>query len=123
MNKPKSVEEWRNIIETARSSGLTDKDWCQTNGISINTFYYNVRRLRNLACSVPKHADRRKSLPQAVVPVEIVDGDDMSRTATSLNDSSTVIGINCGGMSISISNSAKPELVSAVVLAVRGQSC
>ena len=123
MNKQKSVEEWKSIIETARSSGLTDKDWCLANGVSINTFYYNVRRLRRIACSVPKHMGRSKSLPQAVVPVEIVDSNEMRPTTTSINDLATVISINCGGMSISISNSAKPDIVSAVVLAARGASC
>ena len=48
MNKPKSIEEWKEIITTARESGLTDKDWCMANDVSINTFYYNVRRLRIL---------------------------------------------------------------------------
>ena len=75
MNKPKSVS----IIEAARSSGLTDKEWCLANGVSINTFYYNVRRLRNMACSVPKHTDRHKSLPQAGVP--LVDGRTCHRSA------------------------------------------
>jgi len=37
MNKRKSVEEWRQIIETARNSGLSDKDWCLENDVSINT--------------------------------------------------------------------------------------
>ena len=48
MNKPKSIEEWKEIITTARERGLTDKDWCMANDVSINTFYYNVRRLRIL---------------------------------------------------------------------------
>lgn len=34
MNKPKSIEEWKEIITTARESGLSDKDWCLANDVS-----------------------------------------------------------------------------------------
>ncbi len=117
MNKPKSVEEWRQIIETARNSGLSDKDWCLENDVSINTFYYNVRRLRFHACTVPAPSDKHLSPAQAVVPLEIVD-DTVDRINTKAE--TTVISINCNGLEINISNNASVDIIKAVVGAAKG---
>jgi hypothetical protein len=121
MSKPKSIEEWGHIIETARSSGLSDKDWCLANGVSINTFYYNVRRLRHNACVVPKTTGRYVSPSQAVVPVEILD--DTGTDSIAGNEPATAICINCNGMNIHISNMASPALIKTVLQTVGGCSC
>ncbi len=120
MNKPKSVEEWRRIIDKARSSGLSDKDWCLAHGVSINTFYYNVRRLRRNACAVPEAVGKYSSSPQAVVPVEIVDDTSMS---TPEKDLTAAISINCNGLCISISNTASPTIIKAVLCATKEALC
>ena len=49
MNKSKSVEEWKSIIEAARSSGLTDKEWCLANGVSIKETLIKAFPLRQIA--------------------------------------------------------------------------
>lgn len=121
MNKPKTIEEWKHIIEEARSSGLSDKDWCLAHGISINTFYYNVRRLRHNACSVPEATGKYVSSPQAVVPIEIVD--DATTQNTSESDLTTAISVNCNGFSIGISNTATPAIIKAVLFAARESLC
>ena len=118
MNKPKSIEEWKEIITTARESGLSDKDWCLANDVSVYTFYYNVRRLRRHSCEVPATASQHKQLQNKVVPLEIVNSqDDLS--PTSLNQRTTPISINCNGISVSIENSAAPDAIQAVVKALR----
>jgi len=116
MNQYRSFEEWRTIIETARSSGMSDKDWCMANGVSINSFYYNVRRLRNHACDIPVPSQISVTPKQDVVPLQIVDDE------TSLNymTSSTAISINCNGINISIYNNASTDVIKAVVTAIRG---
>lgn len=117
MNKRKSVEEWRTIIETARNSGLSDKDWCLENDVSINTFYYNVRRLRLHACVVPTSTQKHISPVQDVVPIKIVD-DAKDRIYTKAE--TTAISINCNGLEINISNNASPDIIKAVVGAIKG---
>ena len=47
-------EHWLSLITQCRSSGLTDRQWCIKNGISVSTFYYHVRALRKKACEVPE---------------------------------------------------------------------
>lgn len=122
MNKPKSIEEWKDIITTARTSGLSDKDWCAANGVSINSFYYNVRRLRKHACEIPVANNSHVAAPQAVVPLEIVDEISQSEVYSS-NDDPTPISINFNGISVSVSNHAEPAVISAVVSALKGISC
>lgn len=38
-NKRRSDEEWLSLIQQCRSSGFSDRVWCEQNDISINTFY------------------------------------------------------------------------------------
>lgn len=72
----RSDQDWLDLIKECRSSGLTDKDWCDRHGISRSNFYYHLRRLRKKACEIPEASSSCKiSLRQEVVPVEIRDND------------------------------------------------
>ena len=42
----RSQEEWLELIQECRSSGMTDRDWCDQHGIVISSFYNAVKRLR-----------------------------------------------------------------------------
>lgn len=39
-------EEWMNLIHECRTSGLTDKRWCQEQNIQPSNFYYHIPRKR-----------------------------------------------------------------------------
>jgi hypothetical protein len=47
-------EEWLNLIQECRSSGLSDKCWCEEHHIHTSNFYYQIRRLRKMACDIPE---------------------------------------------------------------------
>ncbi|MBQ7372476.1 MAG: IS66 family insertion sequence element accessory protein TnpB [Blautia sp.] len=49
----RSDEEWMDIFQECRTSGLTDKEWCEQHQIGRSTFYYHQRRLRKKACRIP----------------------------------------------------------------------
>lgn len=34
------AERWREIILAAAGSGLTKKEWCHQNGVSLDSLYY-----------------------------------------------------------------------------------
>jgi hypothetical protein len=40
------LQQWAQIVHTCRASGLTNKVWCQQNGIAIKTYYYWLHKLR-----------------------------------------------------------------------------
>ena len=39
-------EEWKSIISECRASGMTVKAWCKANGIVEQTYYKNLKKLR-----------------------------------------------------------------------------
>lgn len=39
-------EEWKSIIGEWRASGMTVKAWCKDHGIIEQTYYRNLKRLR-----------------------------------------------------------------------------
>jgi hypothetical protein len=73
MAKRRTNDQWLNAVQECRSSGLTDRAWCDMNGIHPTTFYRAIRRLRKKACDIPMPSHRALSLPQEVVEVASVD--------------------------------------------------
>ena len=45
----RTEEDWFQLIQECRTSGLSDKEWCRqnniTNNITISNFYYHIRQL------------------------------------------------------------------------------
>ena len=63
-------EEWMNLIQECRTSGLTDKEWCREHQIHSSNFYYHIRRLREMACEIPEPASgSTRTGFQEVVPI------------------------------------------------------
>lgn len=73
------------LIRSANESGLTRREWCKSNGISVKAFYYWLRKLRILAAkgelnetsfTIPDHSAHRQdffeipiSKPDSPIPV------------------------------------------------------
>lgn len=45
-------KEWLGLIQECRTSGLTDKEWCEQH-IQHSNFYYHIKRLRKKAREIP----------------------------------------------------------------------
>ena len=43
------MEQWKQIIQDCQKSGLSNKAYCQEQGISEKTYYYWLRKLRTAA--------------------------------------------------------------------------
>ena len=39
-------QQWTQIIQQCQSSGLTNKEFCEQNGISVKTYYYWLKKIR-----------------------------------------------------------------------------
>ena len=132
-------QKWFNIIQEARSSGLSDREWCMQNHVSLSTFYYNIHKLRNKAADIP--AARSTIAPEyhEVVKVEILDDDlpissykkdpmvvqrnpiiDTDR-GSSQNDLFSA-RLRIENFIVDISNSASEEIILSVIKALR-QPC
>ena len=40
------LREWAEQIEARRASGMTVQNWCAENGMSVKTYYYHLRKVR-----------------------------------------------------------------------------
>jgi len=68
--KFKTDQEWLDVIQTCRTSGMTDKDWCRSNGISQTSLYRHINRLRKKDYAIPEHGRVQLDKGHEVVPVE-----------------------------------------------------
>ena len=136
-------QEWFDLIQEARSSGLSDKVWCQQNNVPTSTFYYHIRKLRNKVIDLP--ASRSTVIPEAheIVRLEVLD-EDMLPDAPSYKeesvvvkntpamelDRSTVVSMDSGfsarihmeNITVDIRNSASEQIIRSVISALR-QPC
>lgn len=39
-------QQWTQIIQQCQSSGLTNKEFCEQNRISVKTYYYWLKKIR-----------------------------------------------------------------------------
>ena len=60
VRKQLKLEQWKALIAECRSSGMTVTSWCKANGIVEQTYYKNLKKLRELEL---------EKLPPALVPV------------------------------------------------------
>ena len=110
-------QEWLELIQQCRASGLTDKDWCEQNGITRSCFYYHVKLLRDKACQVPEKAAMLSAPVQHVV--ELAFRDDPDTTIQPLEGSEQAhdtdwvpaISIKTGNVTIEISNQAARDTI------------
>ena len=133
-------QQWFNMIQEARSSGLSDREWCIQNHVPMSTFYYRIQRLRNKAADLP--AARSTVAPEfhEVVKVEILDDDELPASAyqkaPTIVQSEPVIEpdtdtsnrnvfsarLQIDRFTVDISNSAAEETIRFIVKALR-QPC
>lgn len=78
MSKHRNNQQWLELITECRQSGMTDMDWCRTNGISHSTFYKAIHRLQEAACKLPESLAcsstilNLTSAKQDIVPISII---------------------------------------------------
>lgn len=121
----RSDEEWLNIIHECRTSGLSDKTWCEEHHIHPSKFYYHIRRLRSKACEI---TEREDTIPQKqeVVPVSFPEQEfciPPAKTAVVEEiHPDTVITVRINGIRLDISNRAARETIANTISALQG-SC
>lgn len=117
MPKPlfKSDEQWIEVIQACRTSGMTDKDWCSQNGISTSALYRHIRKLKAFDVPIPGHGEICTSEKHDVVPLRIAESE--SRAAFQANGSESApflqhlscgIHISIGSFRIDVAGNADP---------------
>lgn len=74
-NNVRSDLEWFETIRECRSSGLSERKWCEANGISHNSLHYYIKKLRGRGYDIPQPSRVSGNGPrQEVVPSQSVVG-------------------------------------------------
>lgn len=113
------------LVLECRKSGLTDRQWCEQNGINPGTFYNWVKRFRQEGTfEIPESEHRNTNTPvphfQDVVQVSILpDFTKEPELPASINQSDSrnlyPIEIQCASCRIRLNNAADPHLAAILV--------
>ena len=122
----RSQDEWFQLIQECRSSGLSDRTWCEQHGILVSSFYNAVKRLRKSACDIPlSSASKQEAVqidicadphPKAVPPAK------QMCPAPHLDNSHT-IELMMDNVSLKVSNSADPFLLQQIIRMLHTDPC
>lgn len=131
-------QEWFNQIQEARSSGLSDWEWCRQNKIPSSTFYYHIRKLRDKAADIPACSNTVTTELHEVVKVEIQDEEAIpvvssfkktqaashitsipDSCSSSTNEPDYAARICLGDVTIEFGNNACEQIILSVISALR----
>jgi len=118
-------EEWKELYERQRASGLTMKDWCTANNVKMPTMADRVTRLRKLGLiegqkpAGGRYSPRRQTTkkPEASRQ-DIVQLNPVEEEPQYLMDARAAITLRINGVHIDISNHADPTVIEVVLQAL-----
>ena len=96
--KPSEVKQeyqlqlWNGMIQEQKASGLSIKNWCAERGLSENTYYYRLRRLREAACTTLENMRKATIAELPLAPQE-----DLSAQIRFTTKAGTVVEISNAG--------------------------
>ena len=112
------LAQWAEIVRAAtnRPSGTLLRDWLSDNGISRDQYYYWQRKVRAHAYdSMQKSSDSTAVSAVAFAEISVPANYSQPCNAPIQPASSPAAIINVKGISIELSNSASPELISSIL--------
>lgn len=118
MTKKEKDQYWLELIQQCRVSGLSDKRWCDENGISSSSFYYNIRRLRQKAAAIPVPTQRVLE-DHEVVPIHFNQLVVESPQTPKQESDFPAIRLTFHGVSLEINNNADSTIITATLAALR----
>ena len=133
----RSQDEWFQLIQECRSSGLSDRTWCEQHGILVSSFYNAVKRLRKSACDIPHASNRRtyalditSASKQEAVRIDICPEHYPEEVSSAKQmcpvphlDNSHTIEIMMDDVSLKVSNSADPFLLQQIIRMLKTDPC
>lgn len=69
----RSDQEWMELIQECRSSGLSDQAWCSEHEIPLSTFYNRISYFRKQACDIPSPSRDSVQPSQQVVSLPVME--------------------------------------------------
>ena len=116
-NKRRTDEEWLSLIQQCRSSGFSDRVWCEQNDIPINTFYNTVTRLRKKSCMIPETDRLTVDATHEIVQLSITEeshipiSDPVRPLSTDTASEGEALAVIINGCKVTINNHAGRDVI------------
>lgn len=107
------LNQWTQIIRERQNSGETVKDWCNTQGIHPQQYYYWLRKVRMAATQ----ALSTITTDSPIVPIQMPATD--PDRSTDVVSKEVVATIALGEVVIQLSNDASSELITNLLRAMQ----
>ncbi len=125
--KIRSDQEWLELIQECRASGLSVRDWCQMRSISIKTFYNKVSDLRKKSCDISRSQAAPSLQDHEVVPLEMAACPELypGRTADGAlpaPPARAAVTVRISGYNVEIADGASEDTIRNTLLAL-GRLC
>ena len=104
------LQQWSNLIKDCQSSGMKVDAWCETNGISRNSYYYWLRKIREAAFHEFAVVEDLPSEPVVLKKLEV---------QTPVPDTRAAVIIRLGNATIEINEGTSQQTIQAVLLALQ----
>ena len=106
------LEQWRVLIEECRASGMTVTSWCRSHGIVEQTYYKNLKKLRE---------QELEKLPTELVPVpdEKPVAFKKLEVQTPVAGTKAAVVIRFPNATVEISEGTSQQTIQAVLLALQ----
>lgn len=122
--KIRSDQEWLELIQECRASGLSVRNWCQMHSISIKTFYNKVSDLRKKSCDISRSQAAPSRQEHEVVPLEMAAGPALypgrpADGALQAPPASATVTVRIFGYSVEIADGASEDTIRNTLLALR----
>lgn len=104
-------EQWKALITECRTSGMSVTKWCKANGICEQTYYKNLKKLREeMIESFPSSVPAETEKPIAFKPLEI---------QAPLPDTKAAVLIHLPNATLEVQNGAAQATLEAVLSALK----
>ena len=112
VRKQLKLEQWKALIAECMASGMTVTSWCKANGIVEQTYYRNLKRLRELEL---------EKLPPALTPVpeEKPVAFKKLEVQTSVANTQAAVIIRLPNATVEIAEGTSQQTIQAVLLALQ----
>lgn len=121
-------DEWLTLIQQCRASGLTDKDWCEANGIERSSFYAHIRKLRAKSTLIPCRSGQKALETHECVEVCLEPNDSIPAADNQFHpefpagmsaSDNPAIRLTIGKISLEIANHAAADTIANTISALR----
>lgn len=118
-------QRWLETIRECRSSGLSERKWCEANGINHNSLHYYIKKLRGRGYDIPKPSRVSGSCTrQEVVPLAVRGSDVFAGEDPAVPGGGTVAAnVFVGNVRIDFHDGASAATIRNILYTLGGMPC